>query len=1044
MGGRFTVLGGQARGGIGRLNRDGSVDSKFDPFLDGHVAALALQPDGGILAGGGGFTTVAGQTALGLARLKSDGTLDETFHPGDVGGVASLVVQPDGKILVGGEFYKLGGMPRRGLGRLNPDGTLDPGFDPLVGGRFPRVEALALQPDGKILVGGVFDTVGSLPRAHVARLWPDGAVDAGFHPTSEDGVYAFAVQADGGILVGGFFQALAREPCEYLGRLNADGTRDAGFRPSPDDGINTLASLPDGRLLVGGGFRSVGGLPRHGLARLPNTAPATRALSYHAGTLRWLLGGSSPNPAWVVFEFSLDGAVWTPVGTGERTSGGWQALGVTVPPGGTLRARGLVSDGGSSCWFLTDYLGAPVFVSEPEPQTRNYGETVRFRVRARGGEPLIYQWLRDGAELLDVGQVLGASTAILEVRDLRKSNEGDYQVVVTSPTGRRTSRMARLAVRDPFVTSPVVSHAKAPGQSVLLTVTADGTPPMSYQWWHGDLPVPGATNRTLALVGLRGSEAGIYSVSIRNDAGSITNPAALLAVNLAAADAGFTPAVSGVPVAFSLQPDGKVLLAGPFTNVDGQPRRGLARLHPNGRLDDTFAAQPDDSRVHGASISRLAIQPDGRILAGGTFRKFGGAGSDFLARLHPDGALDGGFDPWVPLPPSVGGGLNDVRVLTDTTLLVTCREAYPTNMVWLDADGTRTAGFGVVVGAFAPYSDGGILAVTVRGTLARFSPEGTLEAEVPASRMIRNVGAISVLADGGILVAAEILDAHGVPEDYLGRLAQDGTLDGGFRPRVDGPVHAFVPQADGKILIGGSFTNVQGATRRGLARLHADGTLDWHFDPGIGGYSEAFVRDLALQADGSVVVLGSFTTLAGESREHLGRLVPTEPATQHLARDGATLSWWRGGTSPEVWRTTFEQSLDGVQWTLLGAGERVLVPPAGGSGAWQLTGLSVPPNARIRARGFTANSFVETILDPGAVPARFDANSIQLGPGGGRFGCRVTGVPGTTVVIECSASVEAGSWAPCSTNTLAAGGSSFVDPAPPTGAARFYRLRLRP
>jgi hypothetical protein len=51
----------------------------------------------------------------------------------------------------------------------------------------------------------------------------------------------------------------------------------------------------------------------------------------------------------------------------------------------------------------------------------------------------------------------------------------------------------------------------------------------------------------------------------------------------------------------------------------------------------------------------------------------------------------------------------------------------------------------------------------------------------------------------------------------------------------------------------------------------------------------------------------------------------------------------RGGSGPEVWRTTFEHSADGI-WTNLGAGSRIM-------GGWQLTGLAVPPGGTIRARG---------------------------------------------------------------------------------------------
>jgi hypothetical protein len=67
---------------------------------------------------------------------------------------------------------------------------------------------------------------------------------------------------------------------------------------------------------------------------------------------------------------------------------------------------------------------------------------------------------------------------------------------------------------------------------------------------------------------------------------------------------------------------------------------------------------------------------------------------------------------------------------------------------------------------------------------------------------------------------------------------------------------------------------------------------------------------------------GDFETLGGQRREGIGRLKNTEPATQSLSYDGTTITWLRGGTSPEVWRTTFDYSADGRIWMDLGAGSR--------------------------------------------------------------------------------------------------------------------------
>ena len=97
-----------------------------------------------------------------------------------------------------------------------------------------------------------------------------------------------------------------------------------------------------------------------------------------------------------------------------------------------------------------------------------------------------------------------------------------------------------------------------------------------------------------------------------------------------------------------------------------------------------------------------------------------------------------------------------------------------------------------------------------------------------------------------------------------------------------------------------------------IGRLNADGTLDSGFNPGANGYR---VYSLAVQADGKILVGGDFTTLGGQPRNYIGRLNNTEPATQSLSYDGSTITWLRGGTSPEVWRTTFDTPPMALTWT---------------------------------------------------------------------------------------------------------------------------------
>ena len=103
----------------------------------------------------------------------------------------------------------------------------------------------------------------------------------------------------------------------------------------------------------------------------------------------------------------------------------------------------------------------------------------------------------------------------------------------------------------------------------------------------------------------------------------------------------FDPQANATVHAIAVQRDGKILLGGNFNQVLGVPRNGIARLNPDGTLDDTFNAK--HSTTHGLIIA-IAIQPDGKILVAGYSAISGSVGGQVrrnMARLDPvTGAAD--------------------------------------------------------------------------------------------------------------------------------------------------------------------------------------------------------------------------------------------------------------------------------------------------------------------------------------------------------------------------------------------------------------------
>ncbi len=99
------------------------------------------------------------------------------------------------------------------------------------------------------------------------------------------------------------------------------------------------------------------------------------------------------------------------------------------------------------------------------------------------------------------------------------------------------------------------------------------------------------------------------------------------------------PPVAGafptVVSALAVQPDGKILMGGNFTNVWGAARSGIARLNADGSLDTDFAPTnvPPDIRA-------LAVQPDGKVVLG---IGYPAASTPSLMRLNADGTTDTNF-----------------------------------------------------------------------------------------------------------------------------------------------------------------------------------------------------------------------------------------------------------------------------------------------------------------------------------------------------------------------------------------------------------------
>ncbi|HEV2320277.1 MAG TPA: Calx-beta domain-containing protein [Verrucomicrobiae bacterium] len=109
-------------------------------------------------------------------------------------------------------------------------------------------------------------------------------------------------------------------------------------------------------------------------------------------------------------------------------------------------------------------------------------------------------------------------------------------------------------------------------------------------------------------------------------------------------DPGFNASANATIYAVAVQPNGQILIGGDFTVVDGVAVNHIARLNADGSLDYGFVnAVSNLSGGANGSVRAITLQLDGRILIGGQFTSVDGVPCNYIARLNSNGSLDGGF-----------------------------------------------------------------------------------------------------------------------------------------------------------------------------------------------------------------------------------------------------------------------------------------------------------------------------------------------------------------------------------------------------------------
>jgi uncharacterized delta-60 repeat protein len=127
-------------------------------------------------------------------------------------------------------------------------------------------------------------------------------------------------------------------------------------------------------------------------------------------------------------------------------------------------------------------------------------------------------------------------------------------------------------------------------------------------------------------------------------------------------------------------------------------------------------------------------------------------------------------------------------------------------------------------------------------------------------------------SDGKIIIVGNFTSYNGNTVGRVIRLNNSGSIDTSFvtGSGANGDVITVAIQSDGKIIIGGNMSTYDGNTIGFIARLNTNGSYDNTFNTGT-GFNDV-VRDLAIQSDGKIVVVGDFTDFNGTTCGKIARL----------------------------------------------------------------------------------------------------------------------------------------------------------------------------
>lgn len=300
------------------------------------------------------------------------------------------------------------------------------------------------------------------------------------------------------------------------------------------------------------------------------------------------------------------------------------------------------------------------------------------------------------------------------------------------------------------------------------------------------------------------------------------------------------------------QSDGKLLVAGDFTQYNGVNCPGLVRLSADGLLETSFVTKLGTGGND--PIRAIAQESDGGILVGGDFSSFNGNAAEGLIRLNTDGSRN-----------------------TDNALALPFDTGWNTEIhsILVESDGKIMVGGSLAINWTGSGWRSGIARLNANGSRdSSFDPDAGAHENGDRTTLNR-VYTIQKQADGKYLIGGQFTAYDENTAQHLARITNSGAFDASFNPpSIDEPVREGRIQANQRYVISGTFVT----PARGVERFLNNGATDPVFYQQSGvAFNTANpnlvrVYTLAEDADGQLFLGGNFFSYQGETTRPVIRI----------------------------------------------------------------------------------------------------------------------------------------------------------------------------